>query len=72
MSLLATAINANFLLFPLATILSYNSRQALLDLHALKLHINNKFQSFGLPCLLIPDLPLTLLPDRFSTGDIPM
>jgi hypothetical protein len=51
----------------LATILSYNSRQALWDLQALKLHINSKFLSFGFPCLLIPDLPLTLLPERFMS-----
>jgi hypothetical protein len=30
-----------------------------LDLQALKRHINSKFLSFGFPCLLIPEHPLS-------------
>lgn len=48
-SLLQTAISASFLLFPLATILSYISLQALLYLQAEKLHKNKRFLSFLSP-----------------------
>ena len=40
-NLLHTAIKANFLLFPLATIRSKSALQDLLYLQALKLHIKN-------------------------------
>jgi len=42
-----------------------------LYLQALKLHINSKFLSFGLPILLIRGRPLTLLPLCLITGVIP-
>jgi hypothetical protein len=67
-NLLQTAINANFLLFSLATIRSYKSLQAELYLHALKLHITNKFFNFWFPILLIRGLAFTLLPLCQITG----
>jgi hypothetical protein len=67
-SLLQTAINASFLLFPFATILSYSFLHSLLHLHALKLHINSKLRSLGLPILLILSRPLIELPDVLVIG----
>ena len=72
-SLFATAMSANFLLFPLFTILSYTSRHALLCLHALKAHRNNQVAEF-----LVADLtdPATTahtasrLPDRRCNANI--
>src|SRR5690606_30158033 len=67
-SLLQTAINAIFLLFPFATILSKISLQALLCFLAERLHINNVFLNRLLLILLILDLDLILLPDCLIIG----